>query len=210
MGWAQLLPEPVRRQRQVRALRAASGTALVPYADARALAELRMESQDRRNGPLWWRFQAESVIDVRDLFDMGGHFHREATDERIDVRHPFLHDLQLIEAMLRLPPRTQFDPVRDRPLLRDALSGLIPEAVRTRHTKSHFSSLVLAGIRADEAGLIKPLRQADAPIRDYVVPEALDRKIAVSPDKRSMLGAGSLWNVAIANSWLLSQEGAGA
>ena len=44
------------------------------------------------------------------------------------MRHPLLHDLQLIETVLRLPPRAQFDAIRDRPLLREALNGLIPEA----------------------------------------------------------------------------------
>jgi hypothetical protein len=97
--------------------------------------------------------------------------------------------------------------VRDRPLLRDALSGLIPEAVRTRHTKSHFTPLVLAGMRAGEAALVEPLRHTGAPVRAYVLPAALDRKIEIPPDERSILGAGPLWRVAIANRWLLSLSG---
>jgi asparagine synthase (glutamine-hydrolysing) len=207
-GLRPLVPISVRRRREARARRTVSPSAIVPRADAQALAELRIAAeQDRRDGPLWWRFQAEGVIDTRDLLDMGAHFRREAADENIDMRHPFLYDLQLIEAALRLPPRAQFDPVRDRPLLRDALTGLIPEAVRTRHEKSHFTPLVLAGIRAEEPRLIEPLRRADAPVRAYVVPEALDQKIGGSPDDRPMLGAGSLWLVAIANRWLLSQAG---
>lgn len=206
-GLSPLVPIAVRRRREERARALYSGS-IVPRADAQALAELHTPSKgNRRDGPLWWRFQAESLIDERDLLDVGGHFRREAADEDIERRHPFLYDLQLTEAVLRLPPRAQFDPVRDRPLLREALSGLIPEAVRTRHAKSHFTPLVLAGIRADESGLIEPLRRADAPVRAYVAEEALDRKIGVSPEDRPMLGAGSLWRVAIANRWLVSQAG---
>ena len=118
-------------------------------------------------------------------------------------RHPFLFDLGWSNGA-RHPP-TQFDPVRDRPLLRDGLRGHIPEAVRTRHAKSYFTALVLAGIRADECGLIEPLRGADAPVRAYVAAAGLERKIGVAPDERLMHRAGNLWRVAIANRWLISQ-----
>jgi asparagine synthase (glutamine-hydrolysing) len=206
-GLRPLVPNAVQRYRETRRSTASSGS-IVPQTDAQALAELLTASrEDRRSGPLWWRFQAESLLDERDIIDMGGHFRREAVDEQIDQRHPLLYDLQLVEAALRLPPRAQFDPVRDRPLLREGLAGLIPEAVRTRHVKSHFTPLVLAGIRADETGLIEPLRRPDAPIRAYVAAAALDRKIAIPPDRRSMLSTGSLWQVAIANRWLVSQAG---
>jgi asparagine synthase (glutamine-hydrolysing) len=204
-GVSPLVPELVRRRRAARARGAASPRAIVPRADAQALADLHLAGrEDRREGPLWWRSLAESVIDLRDLLEMGGHFRRDAADEQIDRRHPFLHDLRLIEAVLRLPPDPQFDSVRDRPLLRDALTGLIPEAVRTRHAKSHFTPLVLAGLRADELGLVEPLRRADAPVRAYVAHEGLERRIAIAPDERPMSGALLLWRVAIANRWLLS------
>jgi asparagine synthase (glutamine-hydrolysing) len=206
-GLSPLVPIAVQRRRESR--RAASSPSIVPPADAQALVELRVAGREnRRDGPLWWRLQAESLIDTHDLFDLGAHFRREAADEDVERRHPFLYDLQLTEVALRLPPRAQFDPVRDRLLLREGLKGLIPEAVRTRHVKSHFTALVLAGIRADESGLIEPLRRPDAPVRAYVAQEALDSKIGVAPDERSMLGAGAMWRVAIANRWLLAVAGA--
>ena len=209
-GVSPLVPHAVRRWRRARAGTRSTGS-IVPRADARALAELDLQRQgDSRNGPLWWRSRAETLIDLRDRFDMGGHYRRLATDEGIDRRHPFLYDLKLIEVMLRLPPQSQFDPARDRVLLREGLDGLIPEAVRTRYVKSHFTPLVLAGIGADEAGLLAPLRRADAPVRAYVSCEALDRMLGASPEKRSMFQAGALWRVGIANSWLISQGAAGS
>ena len=200
-GIAPLAPRAVRARRE--RAQAAAGGSLAPRAYIRALTELRLAGQeDRRDGPLWWRYQVQSMIDDRDHIDMGAHFRREAIDAGIDIRHPLLYDLPLIETVLRLPPDAQFDPVRDRPLLRDALRGLIPETVRTRYDKSHFTTLVLAGMRAEEANLIGPLRRADAPVRAYVAQEPLERKLGVAPDGRSLLGAGSLWRVAIANQWL--------
>lgn len=206
VGLGPLVPSAVRGYREARAQKAGASSSIVRPTDARALAELRGPSQpDRRGGPLWWRFLAESLIDERDSLDVGGHFRREAADGDIERRHPFLYDLQLTEAMLRIPPRAQFDSVRDRPLLRDGLSGLIPEMVRARHAKSHFTPLLLAGMQADEAALIEPMRRADAPIRAYVATEALERRIGIPAGDRSMLGAGPLWRVAVANIWLGSQ-----
>jgi len=206
-GLSPLVPSVVRRRREERA-RAVPSASIVPPADARALADLHMSSEeDRRDGPLWWRFLAESVTDTRDLLDLGAHYRRTDADEAVDRRHPFLYDLPLIEVVLRLPPRAQFDPVRDRPLLRDALTGVIPEAVRARYVKSHFTPLVLAGIRADESGLVEPLRRSDAPVRAYVAADALNRKLEVLPEDRPMVGVASLWRVGIVNRWLLAIAG---
>jgi asparagine synthase (glutamine-hydrolysing) len=205
-GVAPLVPGLIQRRRQERA-RFSSPDSMTPHAARRELAELAAVSVgDRRDGPRWWRQLLESLIDTRDLLGLGAHFRREAADEGIERRHPFLYDLSLTEAALRLPPQTRFDPVCDRPLLRDALTGLIPEEVRARSTKSHFTELMHAGIRADESGLIEPLRLPDAPVRAYVAPAALERTLAVAPAERKMLAAGALWRVAIANRWLMSQS----
>jgi asparagine synthase (glutamine-hydrolysing) len=206
-GLSPLLPSGVRRRRErSRRERSDASSSIVRLADTQRLADLHEQStRQPREGPLWWQSLAESVIDTRDLLDLGGHYRRAAADEQVDRRHPFLHDLQLIEAVLRIPPQRQFDPLRDRPLLRDGLRGLIPEAVRTRHAKSHFTRLVLAGINGEETGLLAPLRRADAPVRAFVSEPALDRRIAVPRAQRPMLGAGSLWRVAIANRWLLAE-----
>src|ERR1700722_4674208 len=205
-GLRPLVPTTVllRRERA----RAMSSGSIVPSADALALIDLRTTSrEDRRSGPRWWRLQAETLVDTRDLLDVGGLFRREAADEKIERRHPFLYDLELVEATLRLPPQLQLDPVRDRLLLREALTGLIPETVRTRHVKSYFNAPMLAGIRADERGLIEPLRRTNAVVHAYVTQETLDREIGVPPDDRSMLAVGSLWRIAIANRWLEYQAG---
>jgi asparagine synthase (glutamine-hydrolysing) len=206
-GVSPLVPNVVRRRREASATRAIRGSILEP-ADARALAELREQARrDRRDGPLWWRLQVESLIEEREDLGVGEHLRRDATDERIERRHPFLYDLALTEAALRIPPEAQFDPIRDRPLLRDGLSGLIPEAIRMRYVKSHFSYPLLAALEADESELIDTLRRSDAPIRAYVAPRELDRRIEMPVRERSLLDAGHLWQIAIANRWLASQPG---
>jgi asparagine synthase (glutamine-hydrolysing) len=180
---------------------------LIAATDATMLAEAeRADREDQGQGPIWWRRQVHSVIGLRDLLDMGGHFDREALDAGLELRHPLLFDLRLIEAALRVPPALQFDAIRDRPLLRDAMIGLIPEQVRTRHAKSHFSSLLAAGMRAEQARLIEPLRRCDAPIRAYVSQARLECELAIAPDARPLLSLGCLWGAAIANMWLLKGQ----
>jgi asparagine synthase (glutamine-hydrolysing) len=206
-GVRPLVPKPISRRRQVQANARAAPTALIDAADRASLTALREAAEQRREGPIWWRMHAHTLIDMREQLDMAGHFGREVADAGIAIRHPLLHNLQLIETALRIPPETQFAAERNRPLLRDALRGLIPEQVRTRHAKSHFTDLVLAGMRAEEAELIEPLRHADAPLREYVGAAGLGRWLTLAPQDRPLLGAGVLWRLAIINRWLLAQMG---
>ena len=110
-----------------------------------------MVGSQRLDGPFWWRALAAELTDAGETLGASSHLRRESSDERIDRRHPFLFDLELLQTVLAEPPELQFDPVRDRALLRDGLLGHIPEAVRTRHAKSFFTDLLAAGLAADGA-----------------------------------------------------------
>jgi asparagine synthase (glutamine-hydrolysing) len=55
--------------------------------------------------------------------------------------HPFL-DVDLVELVLGLPPELAFDARLDRPLLREAMRGLLPERVRLREDKIFFDVLL--------------------------------------------------------------------
>jgi asparagine synthase (glutamine-hydrolysing) len=52
-------------------------------------------------------------------------------DDMLDVRHPFL-DRRLVEFGLRLPPELTSQPYAGKWVLREAMRGILPEAVRTR------------------------------------------------------------------------------
>lgn len=208
-GVRPLVPAAARGRRRARTYAAARPDALIASQDRASLTALREAGETPgREGPVWWRMQAHSLIDMREQLDMSAHFRREAADAGIAIRHPLLHDLRLVETALRIPPEAQFDATRDRPLLREALKGLIPEEVRTRHAKSHFTRLVQQGLHAEEAELIEPLRRADAPVRGYVAAAGLDRRLAVAREDRPMLAAGALWRLATVNRWLLAQANA--
>jgi asparagine synthase (glutamine-hydrolysing) len=62
----------------------------------------------------------------------------------MEFRYPFL-DRRLIEYVLRLPPR-RAEWFAGKLLLREALRGILPEAVRTRLDKTGFEALVERGL----------------------------------------------------------------
>ncbi len=198
-------PAALRRRRRRRAESDAEGS-LLSAADLLALAEL---AEDRRPpaGPLWWRGLVATLTD--DEFDVAGHLRREEIDAGIERSHPFLFDLELVETVLRLPPELGFDPLRDRPLLRDALAGHAADPVLTRRGKARFNPLLAEALAGPEGErLLAPLTAADAPIRDYVESAALERLLRADRSALPARDAVRLWRLGLADLWLRSLAGA--
>ena len=205
-GVSPLVPTAVkRRRRRARAAGDAPGSLLSPT-DAAALASLEGREEEgglaRLDGPLWWRALAGALTDRGETLGISAQLRRESTDERIDRRHPFLFDLQLLQTALADPPELQFDPARDRALLRDGLLGQIPEAVRTRHAKSFFTDLLPAGLATDGALLAEGPARADAPVRAFVRREPLDALLREASAPRGARAARRLWQAGLADVWL--------
>jgi asparagine synthase (glutamine-hydrolysing) len=210
-GIRPLVPPAVKRRRQHRNPTGSAGSSppgsLLLPADAAALGELSEEQPARwLDGPLWWQALAGGLTDAGETLGVSSQLRRESVDEGIDRREPFLFDLDLLQTVLTNPPQLQFDGVRDRALLRDALAGQIPEAVRTRHAKSFFTDLLAAGLAADGALLGAGPAHADAPVRAFVRAEPLDRLLRPDADLRPIRAARRLWQVGLADVWLRTLE----
>ncbi len=206
-GVSPLVPPAVKRGRRRR--RAASDPeSLLAAADVAALAALEEGGEEgegglaRLDGPLWWRALAAELTHAGETLGVSGQLRRESTDERIDRRHPFLFDRELLQTALANPPELQFDPARDRALLRDGLPGHIPEAVRTRHAKSFFTDLLSAGLVADGALLAEGPREADAPVRAFVRDAPLEALLGEATRPRGSRAARRLWHAGLADVWL--------
>jgi asparagine synthase (glutamine-hydrolysing) len=205
-GLSRLIPPAVKRRRRPKTVASPPGSLLIP-ADAMALLDLADGLRaPKLDGPLWWRSLAESLTESGETLGVSGHLRRESIDERIDRRHPFLFDLDLLRTVLTNPPQMQFDPVRDRALLRDGLAGQIPEAVRTRHAKSFFTGLLGAGLAADGAPLADGPTRDDAPVRAFVRAESLEQLLRGGADPRDGRAARRLWHVGLADVWLRALE----
>jgi asparagine synthase (glutamine-hydrolysing) len=209
-GISPLLPAAVKRRRQRGRDTGARGS-LLAAADAATLAALERREQEggfaqRLDGPLWWQSLAGQLIDTGETLGASGQLRRESNDEQIDRRHPFLFDLELLQTVLTEPPEPQFDPVRDRALLRDGLVGRIPEAVRTRHAKSFFTDLLAAGLAADGVLLAAGPARSDSPVRAFVRSEPLEALLRGAADPHNIRAARRLWHVGLADVWLRALE----
>lgn len=202
-GVRALVPPALKR----RDGRAASSPLLLP-ADAAALLELADDEPRARglDGPLWWRALAADLTDAGETLGVSSQLRRGAIDERIDRRHPFLFDLELLSTVLTNPPEMQFDPIRDRALLRDGLTRRIPEAVRTRHAKSYFTDLLSIGLAADGPLLADGPAQRDAPVRAFVRTESLELLLSERSSPSNSRAARRLWQVGLADVWLRALE----
>ncbi len=202
-GLSSAIPPAIKRWRQRRRLTDAPLSLLQP-ADASALLEFEAESHARGlDGPVWWRALAEDRMHVIEAIGMSANSRRMANDAQIDRRHPFTFDLDLLHTVLTSPPSMQFDPVRDRPLLRDALVGYIPEVVRTRHAKSFFTTLLSTGLAIDGAQLADGPNRRDAPVRAFVEASQLSQLVPEESDHRA---AFRLWQIGLADIWLRTLE----
>ena len=74
----------------------------------------------------------------------------------VEVRHPFL-DLRTVEFLIRIPPHLKFRRGLSKLLLRQAMEGLVPDAVRLRVTKSHFADVLIHGLREERARILDTL-----------------------------------------------------
>ncbi|HEY2056249.1 MAG TPA: asparagine synthase-related protein, partial [Solirubrobacterales bacterium] len=165
----------------------------------------------RLDGPLWWSEAAWTIsagIDEAGLFE---HHGNRAAMAGVEAAHPML-DLDLVELCLRAPPAAGLDPRFSRPLLRAAVAGILPDAVRLRPGKAHFESLIadcLAG--PDDAAIRALLLDPGARVREFVD----GRRLASDLIEGGAVQRGSfrwmwlVWRTVTAELWLRAAEGSG-
>lgn len=162
----------------------------------------------RLDGPRWWAHLAHSLTAGPAALGAYDYFRRRAATAGVLAHHPLL-DLDLVELVLTLPPESSFDPHLDRPLLRAALRGRIPDEVRLRPRKSYFDAFVNDCLTGPDLAPLRLLLGAGARVRAVVDGRALDRLLADPPLGRAQaLSAWSrqVWRLATAESWLRLQE----
>ena len=103
-------------------------------------------------GPVGGKYHhsvAETVSAVASNMEYG------VIGDELDVRHPFLHR-PLVEFALRLPPELCARPQARKWILREAMRGILPEAVRTRIGKGTPIELYASSLTTHR-GLLEPL-----------------------------------------------------
>jgi asparagine synthase (glutamine-hydrolysing) len=164
----------------------------------------------RLPGPRWWAWLVESVIRGAGPSLVYEQSRRRAALSGLVARHPLV-DVDVIELMLRIPPELAFDRRYSRPLLREALAGLLPDEVRLRKAKSNFDAVftdALAG--PDFAVACRLLGAADAEVRAHVdfdaIRETLPGAAPPGPGPARRAWGLRLWRLVTLECWLRSQS----
>ena len=142
---------------------------------------------------------------------MSEHGRRLAAGAGLEIRHPML-DLDLVELALRQPPEATLDRRFNRPVLRAAMAGLLPDEVRLRPAKARFESLIVSCLTGADGLAVRELLCApDARVREYVDGERMARSL-FGPD--ATLRADpfrwmwQVWRLLNMELWLRSLTGA--
>jgi asparagine synthase (glutamine-hydrolysing) len=180
----------------------------------RACARTVIDTDDptawrRLDGPRWWAQAAHGLtrgIEERGIFE---HQRLRAAAAGVQARHPLL-DADLLELMLSLAPELSFDRHLDRPLLRDAMAGRLPEAVRLRARKAWFDELVIDALRGPDAGAVEALLCVrDAEIGAWAEQPAVQRMVESGPPRGTGRFAWmhAVWRLSSLECWLRTLAG---
>jgi asparagine synthase (glutamine-hydrolysing) len=162
----------------------------------------------RRRGPRWWAALADVLTDGPVARGAPDQLRREGRLTGIEFRHPF-RDAQLFERMLTLPPEAAFDPHLDRPLAREAMRDLLPDAVRLNTAKPHFNAVVEQALTGPDRAMVEQLLAQPTPeLRKHVNLDAVRTEL-LSRRPQSVGHPGwalDLWQVATLECWLRHQD----
>ncbi|HEY2537322.1 MAG TPA: asparagine synthase-related protein [Solirubrobacteraceae bacterium] len=162
----------------------------------------------RLDGPRWWAHEAHVLTRGIEEIGVFEHQRRRAASVGLQARHP-LFDLDLVEICLRQPPLSTFDRYRSRPLLREAMSGLLPDTVRLRPQKALFNSVLVDCLTGPDLALARGLLSApDSELRAYVDQDAVERLLFDDPPQlreQPFRWMWQLWRLTSAECWLRAQ-----
>lgn len=163
----------------------------------------------RRGVPRWWGSQVESLTRGAGQAILFDHTRRRAGLAGLEMRHPFA-DVDLMELVLRLPHELAYDPRFSRPLVREAMVGIVPEELRLRRSKSFFDGVQREALVSDLAVIDRLLSAPDARIGDYVRLDVVRRELLDRAPGRSSQPDRSwnifVWRLIMLECWLRNQE----
>jgi len=161
----------------------------------------------RLDGPRWWANLAYDFTEGRVQSDAHDFLRRKSALAGVEGRHPYLEDVDLVSEMLAIPSEASFDDTFDRPLLRRAVEGLVPDSVRLRTEKSYFNALFEEVLTSTDRPALLELLADGAHIGRYVQLDLL-RGWLHAPATRPANWQWIIWRAAMAESWLRTLEDA--
>lgn len=159
-------------------------------------------------GPRWWAYLVNAATRGTGPSMAYDHVRRRAAQCGLEACHPLV-DVDVVEYALAIPPELAYDERFSRPILREAMRGLLPEEVRTRPAKSGFDAVFHESLAGVDLPVVRALLDpADAAIGAFVDLDEVHRRLLTTPPsgRERQRWAISLWRLATAECWLRSQE----
>jgi asparagine synthase (glutamine-hydrolysing) len=158
----------------------------------------------RRSGPRWWASLAHQL--TSDSVGAADQNRREAAMHGLAFRHP-LRDPELIDLVLGLPPELAFHPRLDRPLLRAAMEGQLPDQTLRDTSKPFFNALAEDALTGPDLAplhelLDDPHAELAARVRAGALAALLDRAATAAAPPGWEL---DVWRLATLEIWLEHQ-----
>jgi asparagine synthase (glutamine-hydrolysing) len=158
------------------------------------------------DGPRWWAFLADQLIAQRERSGVHDYLRHKSLLGQADGKHPFLQDIHLVSFVLSLPPQLAFDRTFDRPLLRTSVEGLVPDDVRLKSEKPHFTRIFVDAMNGTDYERVVDILRPEAEVYAFVRREAVERLFrATRPERRAFTWAWTLWRLAVCERWLQLQ-----
>jgi asparagine synthase (glutamine-hydrolysing) len=160
-----------------------------------------------------WRAHLSWVLNDQ-LAAIGVHDHlrRITVPTGVADAHPLL-DVRLIELALGLPPELAFDARLDRPVLRGAMAGLLPDEVRLRASKVYFDRLLVdALVRPDRNAINRMLGRGSlelGKLADTDRVRALWRAGPAGHPQGPSTWSAEVWRLFTAEAWLRREASGG-
>lgn len=132
--------------------------------------------------------RADHIRQIEDPFHpyIAEVLHHLGARHGVEPRFPFL-DRRVVTLCVGLPAADKLGGGHTRAALRTALTGLLPEAIRTRTSKANFSRVLHDGLRAQHRTVAEVLREPDS-LQPYVDVDALREACAAY-----LAGADAQW-----------------
>ena len=111
-----------------------------------------------------------------------------ASPQGIQLSHPFL-DTRLISYSFSLPREIREVPGVAKPLLREAMKAILPDAIRTRRIKANFNEVYGKGLRQNLHLLIEMVKQSK--IDELAI---FDKSILIDCLQQQAMGVGSVYS----------------
>jgi asparagine synthetase B (glutamine-hydrolysing) len=179
-------------------------------------ARLVVDTDSARNwktvpAPRWWAEKMYLLAVDRQASGISAYVRQRAALSGLTARPP-LFDVPVMETLLRIPPEVEFDPTFDRAIVREAMAGHIPEALRTSPWKSDAGPFYLAGLAGPDLERIREVLSNPREVGAYAKPDVI-RTMIENPPRWSDPGARAwvlgVWKLVTAECWLRFQADRG-